>query len=334
MPTVALLSIGFSLGAALLLIAGNLPQQLPHRCLAKAAGFLLILALAGLQVLHLHFLLNQFDVFHARLYGLLLYAVAPSFYFYSRQLLVVDSHYQRRDGVHLAPLLISFVLPYDVALPGAFLLGAAYLTWLANVVYRLRAQRQRFQLELLALATLFVIAIAVLLLGFIGPLVDQGHFIQTYSILIGLAFFAVTLTLLRFPSITADVSEAVQAAYAESTLKNIDKAVVLAKLDDLMEHDKLYTLETLNLTLLAEQLGITAHQLSELINTQFQQGFSRYIREHRIAAAKKLLLAEPNASVLSIGLSVGFNSQSNFYAAFRDIADMTPGQYRKNHGES
>ncbi|MEQ1531918.1 MAG: helix-turn-helix domain-containing protein, partial [Methylococcales bacterium] len=108
-------------------------------------------------------------------------------------------------------------------------------------------------------------------------------------------------------------------------------AAVLAKLDELMKHDKLYTLETLNLSLLAEQLGITGHQLSELINTQFQQGFSRYIREHRIAAAKHLLLAEPNASVLSIGLSVGFNSQSNFYAAFRDIADMTPGQYRKNH---
>lgn len=331
MSTVALLAIGFSLGAALLLIIGNLPQQQPLRSLATAAGFLLILALASLQVLHLCFLLSGFDVFHAHLYHLLLYAVAPSFYFYSRQLLAVASHYQRWDGIHFAPLLISLVLPYHLALPGAFLVGAAYLTWLANIVYQLRTQRQRFHLELLALATLFVIAIAVLLLGFIVPLVDERQFILTYSVLIGLALFAVILTLLRFPSITADVSEAVQAAYTESTLKNIDKAAVLAKLDELMAHDKLYTLETLNLSLLAEQLGITGHQLSELINTQFQQGFSRYIREHRIAAAKHLLLAEPYASVLSIGLSVGFNSQSNFYAAFRDIADMTPGQYRKNH---
>jgi AraC-like DNA-binding protein len=168
-------------------------------------------------------------------------------------------------------------------------------------------------------------------LGFIVPLLNELDFVVGYSILISLAFFAITLTLLRFPSITTDVLEAVQAVYAESTLKNIDKPAVLAKLDALMTQDKLYTLENLNLELLAEQLELSQHQLSELINTEFQQGFSRYIRQYRIDEAKKLLLAEPNASVLSIGLSVGFNSQSNFYAAFRDIVGVAPGQYRKNH---
>jgi AraC-like DNA-binding protein len=163
------------------------------------------------------------------------------------------------------------------------------------------------------------------------PLLDAQDFIIAYSILIGCAFFAVTLTLLRFPSITADVSEAVQAAYTLSTLKNIDKAAVLLKLDTLMQQDKLYTLDNLNLELLAEQLALSQHQLSELINTEFQQSFSRYIREQRINEAKRLLIAEPNASVLSIGLSVGFSSQSNFYAAFRDIVGMPPAQYRKNY---
>jgi AraC-like DNA-binding protein len=33
--------------------------------------------------------------------------------------------------------------------------------------------------------------------------------------------------------------------------------------------------------------------------------------------------------VLSIGLCVGFTSQSNFYEAFREIEGSTPGQYRK-----
>jgi hypothetical protein len=69
---------------------------------------------------------------------------------------------------------------------------------LAQSVYALRGQRQRFRLELMALATLFAIAIGVLLLGFIWPLLSEQDFIAAYSILIGLAFFAVTLTLLRF----------------------------------------------------------------------------------------------------------------------------------------
>lgn len=332
MSIIALLFIGFSLGTAVLLIVGNiLQQQNALRCTSKVAGFLLIVGLAGIQSVHLGVLLHLFDGLHSMVYTALLYCIAPSFYFYSRQLLIADSYYQWRDGFHALPFLLCLVLPYQWALPSAFLIGSGYLLWLAKAVYALREQRQRFRLELLALGTFFAIAIAVLVLGFIVPLLNETDFIIGYSILIGLAFFAVTLTLLRFPSITADVSEAVQSAYTESTLKNIDKPAVLAKLDTLMKQDKLYTLETLNLVLLAEQLELSQHQLSELINTEFKQGFSRYIREHRIDEAKRMLLAEPNASVLSIGLSVGFSSQSNFYAAFRDIVGMAPGQYRKNH---
>jgi AraC-like DNA-binding protein len=332
MAIIALLFIGFSLGSAVLLMVGNsLQQQNALHCTSKAAGFLLLLGLASIQSVHLGVLLHSFDSFHSRIYTALLYGIAPSFYFYSRQLLIVNSHYQWRDLFHALPFILCLVLPYRWALPTAFLIGSGYLLWLAKAVYFLRAQRQRFRLELLALGTLFAIAIAVLVLGFIVPLLNEMDFIIGYSILIGWAFFTATLTLLRFPSITADVSEAVQAAYSESTLKNIDKAAVLAKLDVLMKQDKLYTLESLNLVLLAEQLALNQHQLSELINTEFQQGFSRYIRQYRIDEAKRLLIAEPNASVLSIGLSVGFSSQSNFYAAFRDIVGMPPAQYRKSN---
>jgi len=62
--------------------------------------------------------------------------------------------------------------------------------------------------------------------------------------------------------------------------------------------------------------------------------FSRYLRELRVAAAKAMLCDEPSASVLSVGLSVGFTSQSNFYEAFREIEGTTPGQFRKLHARS
>ncbi|VAW33453.1 hypothetical protein MNBD_GAMMA01-1891, partial [hydrothermal vent metagenome] len=53
-----------------------------------------------------------------------------------------------------------------------------------------------------------------------------------------------------------------------------------------------------------------------------------YLRQQRINAAKRLLLTQPKASVLAIGLDVGFASQSNFYEAFKEIADTTPAKYR------
>lgn len=333
MPIIPLLFIGFSLGTAALLIAGNLLQkQEPFRFTSKLAGFFLIAGLAAIQCLHLGYLLGQSAGVDSVVYLLLLYCIAPCFYFYSRRLLIAAADYSWLDILHSLPLLFCLTLPYNLALPFAFIVGSGYLLWLAKTVYFLRGQRQRFHLELLALGTLFAIAIAVILLGFIWPLLSKADFTNAYSVLIGLAFFAVALTLLRFPSITADVSEAVQAAYAESTLKNVDKAAMLSRLNALMHEDKLYTLETLNLAMLAEQLGLNQHQLSELINTEFHQGFSRYIRQQRIEEAKRLLLSDPNASVLSIGLSVGFSTQSNFYAAFRDITGVAPGQYRKIHG--
>lgn len=96
-----------------------------------------------------------------------------------------------------------------------------------------------------------------------------------------------------------------------------------------MNADRIYTDPELSLPTLALRMGVTAHQLSELLNSRLGKSFSRYLREQRIGAAKAMLCHEPSASVLSVGLSVGFTSQSNFYEAFREIEGTTPGQYRK-----
>ncbi|NQZ06546.1 MAG: AraC family transcriptional regulator, partial [Algicola sp.] len=63
--------------------------------------------------------------------------------------------------------------------------------------------------------------------------------------------------------------------------------------------------------------------------TEYGVNFSRYIRERRVDAAKVLLLGEPDSSVLAISLETGFKSQSNFYAAFKEITNQSPGQFRK-----
>jgi AraC-like DNA-binding protein len=330
MQLIALLLIGFSVFTAILLISGNLLQQFEaQQFSSKLAGFILVVCLGVIQWLNLQFIIDPSLLVFSPFYIALLYCIAPCFYFYSRRLLTVQTQFSQWQILHTLPLSICLFFPIEWMLPLAFLIGSGYLLWLARAVYLLRKQRQRFKLELFALAVFFSIAVSVVLLGFIWPLISSSSFIIGYSILIGLAFFAVILTLLSFPSITVDVAEAAQATYAESTLKNIDCNKKLVHLSQLMEQEKLYIMENLSLSMLAEQLQLNSHQLSELINTEFKQGFSKYIRNHRIEAAKKLLLSEPSASVLSIGLSVGFSTQSNFYTAFRDIVGKAPGQYRK-----
>jgi AraC-like DNA-binding protein len=330
MQLIALLLIGFSLFTAILLVIGNLLQQSgPQPISSKLAGFFLVSCLAGIQWLNLKFVITPSFLVFSPVYTTLLYCIAPSFYFYSRQLLTAEIKLSYWQIFHVFPLFFSWLIPTQWALPLVFLIGSGYLLWLARVIYFLRKQRLRFKLEILALAGFFAIAIGVIMLGFIWPMVSETTFIHSYSILIGLAFFAAVLTLLSFPSIAVDVAEAAQAVYAESTLKNIDRKKTIAHLSQLIEQERIYTLESLSLSMLAEQLELNSHQLSELINTEFQLGFSKYIRQYRIEAAKKLLLDEPESSVLSIGLSVGFSTQSNFYTAFREIVGIAPGQYRK-----
>jgi AraC-like DNA-binding protein len=271
-------------------------------------------------------------------YQALLFVVAPAFYFFSRDVLKVseDENQARFQPVlllHLLPLLIGVFLPRHIALPLAFFIGTGYVFWLAKIVYSLRAQRKRFKLELLALAAMFVVALMVLLLGVALPVVSENFFYSTYALLIGLAFFVAVFTLISFPQITTHVAEAAQAAYAHSSLNNLDSNALELKLRQLMEVDKLYTQETLSLGMLAQQMAISSHQLSELINTRFEKSFSQLVREYRVNAAKEMLLNEPQASVLSIGLSTGFNSQSSFYTAFREITGMAPGAFRKAQGQ-
>ena len=323
--------IGFSIISTILLSVTHLNcSEYQGKLLSRIAGLVLLVGLALLQFSHFKFLQGDDSFIYSKFYVALLFTVAPAFYFFSREVLKVDNAYHPALLLHAIPLLIGLFLPRSLALPFAFFIGTGYVLWLAMIVYSLREQRQRFKLELVALSAMFIVAFMVLLLGIVLPLVSDSFFYTTYALLIGLTFFVAVFTVIRFPNISADVSEAAQAAYSISTLKNVDGSALELKLRQLMEVDKLYTQETLSLSLLAEQMEISTHQLSELINTRFSKSFSQLVREYRIEEAKRMLIDEPKSSVLSIGLSTGFTSQSNFYTAFRDITGMAPGNFRKS----
>ena len=95
-----------------------------------------------------------------------------------------------------------------------------------------------------------------------------------------------------------------------------------------MVQDRLYENENLSLASAAEQLNVSSQQLSELVNTNFDMSFPRYVRQHRVEAAKQLLADEPESSVLSVSLATGFKSQSSFYTAFKEHTGQTPAAFR------
>lgn len=298
-------------------------------------GLILIFALAALQIAHFAWLYLDQEWVATVAYRMTLFAVAPAFFLFSQPLLCPPPLSAPRTTQlgHAAPILISPFLPENLALPLAFAVGAGYLLWLARSLLALRQERANFRLEMLLLGMVFAIAIGVSVLGLVQVALPDKPFFSLYAIAIGLAFFLVQTTLALRPQLSAEVRETVQATYANTTLNKVDCDAVLSRLNHLMTIEQIYVDADLSLPSLAEKLALSPHQLSELLNARLGKSFSRYLRELRIAAARAMLRDEPAASVLSVGLSVGFTSQSNFYEAFREIEGMTPGQFRKLHAK-
>ena len=332
--SLAILLAGFSIFSAISLALTHFRgDQYQDQAMSRVMGLLLLLALSGLQIAHFLWLyLNQAWVVTLP-YRMTLFAVAPAFFLFSQPLLHPQTLPLIRPALmgHGVPVVVSPFLPDDLALPLAFMVGAGYLLWLARSLYALRHERASFNREMILLGSVFAIAIGVSILGLAQAALPDKLFFSLYAISIGVAFFLVQTTLGLRPKLTAEVRETVQTAYASSSLANVDCDAVLSRLDDLMLTGRIYVDSELSLPGLAKRLGLSTHQLSELMNTRLGKGFSRYLRERRVGAAKAMLCDEPSASVLSVGLSVGFTSQSNFYEAFREIEGMTPGQYRRLH---
>ncbi len=208
--------------------------------------------------------------------------------------------------------------------------GAAYMLALVRELWRLRSRRLiRAQLGLLL--SFASIGAMVGVAALVTDLARADAFYLVYLSVIPLAMAASYLFHMRYPELLQAVSEeaAAQRRYQKSQLGNVDVASVVRRLEQLMEEERLFADETLGLASLAGALGISSHQLSELFNEQLQTGFSRYLRERRVREARRLLVEEPDEAVLDIGLRCGFNSSSAFYAAFRDVAGMAPGRYRR-----
>lgn len=332
MNATATLLTGYSVFSALLMVLTHFRRDnYPGQALARGMGIILLLVLAGLQLAHFAWLQGQADIIHTPYYPVLLFAVAPAFYLFSKPLLQAVTRISPYQMLHLLPVLAAPLLPFWLALPLAFALGAGYLLWLGWQVYALRAQRSRFRLELALLGAVFVIALLVMLLGLGWPLIPESLFFSLYASAIGGAFLLVGMALGVTPKLPTEVAEAASATYAVSTLGHVDVDTMLVRLGNLMDQDQVYQEPELDLAALAERMKLSPHQLSELINTRLGKGFSRYIREYRVEAAEDLLLDKPSMPVLSVGMEVGFTSQSNFYEAFRELTGMTPGQYRKVH---
>lgn len=113
-------------------------------------------------------------------------------------------------------------------------------------------------------------------------------------------------------------------------IKDKELVILKAKLNALMKDKHLYLDNDINLASLAEEMQITSHQLSYVINNGFNQNFYQFINTYRIEKAKELLLdkSSQNLTILGIAYESGFNSKTAFNTTFKKFTNLTPSEFK------
>nr|WP_299485363.1 helix-turn-helix domain-containing protein [uncultured Allomuricauda sp.] len=168
-------------------------------------------------------------------------------------------------------------------------------------------------------------------LYYLGALTE----LQDYAFIIFLSVFVLTISYYAFNYNAIfngipieDVLPFVK--YRKTGLSKNYSLELKGKLETIMSNEKPHLNSELRLDNLAEQLGISRHHASQVINEYFSSSFFDFINSHRIAAAVELLEEKKKEITLSeLGYLAGFNNTVSFNKAFKKNTGLTPSKYRE-----
>lgn len=238
-----------------------------------------------------------------------------------------------RDAWLLAPAAIAlpaaFLAPQEMRPEwlglGGFMAGTVALGGLMARERLLRALRtgpDGAQRYLLALALIGVSAglLAAVLAWLTGTLAP-GDFALVRTILgLGLAYLAMTSVLRIYP-------QAVRFKAPEPRALSEADAALAARIEGLLERDKVYHEPAYGRAEMARELGVGEAQISRVVTAHFGDPLPRLLNARRVADAQRLL-AQTNAPVQTIAGEIGFGSLASFNRVFREVAGTTPSAYR------
>lgn len=122
-----------------------------------------------------------------------------------------------------------------------------------------------------------------------------------------------------------------QNRYKNSRLTDADKKLFAARIKELMVREKPYLNSALTLTSLADKLDLKPIYVSQVLNEEFKENFYAFINRYRIEESQRLLRDSRyrNYNIQAIAIEAGFNSNSTFNKAFKELVGMSPSAYQK-----
>jgi len=117
--------------------------------------------------------------------------------------------------------------------------------------------------------------------------------------------------------------------YQRSGLKQEDVADLVNKIRKYLVIKKPYLDRALTIYDLSDQLKISRHILSEVINEHMGMNFYSLVNEYRVNEVKERLKSNEfkHLTILAIAYDSGFNSKSSFNTIFKEKTGQTPSEY-------
>lgn len=109
------------------------------------------------------------------------------------------------------------------------------------------------------------------------------------------------------------------------------QSAAVARLEQLMRKERVYRQPGLSLSDLARRMDMPEYRLRRLIHERLgYRNFNVFLHQHRIGEACELLRdrARSRTPILTIALSVGYQSINTFNRGFREVVGSTPSAYR------
>lgn len=129
------------------------------------------------------------------------------------------------------------------------------------------------------------------------------------------------------------IVEETEARNQKNTLNPERKDDIVARIQRLMDQEKLYLQAELTLQDLADQLATPAYQVSQAINEGLQKTFYDLVNGCRVAEAQRLLLDPKNRNlkIMAVAFDSGFNSKTTFNTVFKKFTGLTPSEFKEQH---
>jgi AraC-like DNA-binding protein len=119
----------------------------------------------------------------------------------------------------------------------------------------------------------------------------------------------------------------------KAKVPTVDDPQLSAKLQSLMEQQKVYKTEGLTIGALAGLMNEQEYKLRRLINSQLGfRNFNDFLNQYRVNEACEILSdpAQTKKTILEIAYDLGYQSIGPFNKAFKDLKGTTPTAYRKS----